>query len=88
LAAFGLEPDAPPVPESLGIWPDNWAAFSVFRRMLTQVQTGSMGGVTGLRYEALPFVMRICQVPRADQPDVMDCVQIMERHMLKLLREK
>lgn len=88
MAAFALQPQAPPTPESLGIWPDNWAAFNVFRRMLTQLQTSGMGGVTGLRYEALPFIFRICQVPPADEPDVMDGVQIMERHMLKLLNKK
>ena len=88
MAAFGLEPEQAPAPQVLGIWPCNWAAFNVFRRMLTQLNVGGKGGVVGLRYEALPFVMRMCQVPRADQPDVMDAVQYMERHMVKLLNKK
>jgi hypothetical protein len=88
LAAFGLEPSQPPEPDVHALWPDNWAAFNVFRRMLTQLNVGGMGGVVGLRYEALPIVLRVCQVPRADLPDVMDCIQLMERHMVRLLNEK
>ena len=56
--------------------------------MLTQLNVGGMGGVIGLRYESLPIVFRVCQVSRADQPEVMDCLQIMERHMVKTINQK
>jgi len=88
LAAFGLQPEQPLQVQQLGLWPENWQAFQVFRRMLTQLNVGAMGGVIGLRYEALPMVMRVCQVPRADLTEVMDCVQLMERHMVQLLADK
>lgn len=88
MAAFGLEPEQPLQHQTQGIWPDNWLAFNVFRRMLTQLNMGAMGGVIGLRYEALPIVLRACQVPRADLPEVLDSLQVMERHMVRLLNKK
>ena len=56
--------------------------------MLTQLNVAPSGSVIGMRYESLPFVMRMCEVKRADMPDVMDCLQLMERHMAKLLNKK
>ena len=88
MAALGLQPEQPLQVPQLGLWPENWAAFQVFRRMLTQLNVGGMGGVIGLRYEALPMVMRVCRVPRADLAEVMDCIQIMERHMVQLIADK
>ena len=41
------------------MWPENWPAFSLFRRLQTQWQVG-MNGRTGLRYEALyPLLDRL-----------------------------
>ena len=34
------------------------------------------------------MVMRVCRVPRADLAEVMDCIQIMERHMVQLIADK
>lgn len=56
--------------------------------MLTQLNMAPMGGVIGLRYEALPIVLRTCQIPRSELPEVMDCLQYMERHLVKLLNAK
>mgnify|MGYP000868665744 FL=1 len=69
------------------MWPENWQALHVFRRMLTQWQVGGMGGYVGLRYEALPVVMRVCDVKRSEWPEVVDCVQIMERKALQLMNK-
>ena len=74
-------------PTALPIWSENWGAFQVFRRMLTQLHMAPMGGVVGLRYEALPIILRACQIKRDDLPEVMDCLQYMERHMVKLLNQ-
>lgn len=57
-------------------------------RMTTQLNVSGMGGVIGLRYESLPFVMRVCGISRAEQAEVMDGLQIMERHLVKLINEK
>ena len=55
--------------------------------MTTQLITGGMGGVIGLRYEALPLVMRICGVSKKCEPEVLDAVRVMERRMVELLNQ-
>jgi hypothetical protein len=74
-------------PDVLCIWPDNWLPMQVFRRMLTQWNVGGLGGVVGLRYEALPVVLQACAVPRRDWGEVVDCLQVMERRALAMLNE-
>ena len=69
------------------IWPDNWAPLNVFRRLMTQWQPAGMGGFVGLRYESLAIILRVSAVPRSDWPDVVDCVQVMERRALELLNK-
>ena len=89
MAAFGLKPDSPLEAPQLGIWPENWPPLQVFSRMTTQLNVGPMGGIVGLRYEALPFVMQqICQVPPADLPQVSEAVILMERHMVQILQKR
>ena len=69
------------------VWPENWLALMVFRRMGTQWVVGGMGGVVGLRYEALPMVMKVAGVPRSEWQEVFDGVQTMERRALSLLNK-
>ena len=88
LTAFGVKTEKPPGRPVLEIWPENWAALQVFSRMTTQLIVGGMGGVIGLRYEALPLMLRICGVKRADEADVVNGVQVMEREMVQLLNQK
>ena len=88
MTAFGLQADALPEPHHLAVWSENWGALQVLRRMLTQLNMAPMGGVIGLRYEALPIVLRSCQIPRAELSELMDCLQYMERHLVKLLNAK
>lgn len=87
LAAFGVEVQEPLADQSHEVWPENWAPVQVFRRMCTQWAVGGMGGYVGLRYESLAIILRVSLVPRADWPEVVDCVQIMERHALQLLNK-
>ncbi len=88
MTAFGINPQGLDAPTEFPIWVENWNALQVFRRMLTQLHMAPMGGVIGLRYEALPIVLRACQIPRVDLPELMDCLQLMERHMVKLLNDR
>jgi hypothetical protein len=91
MAVFGLAPGAAEsyvaaVAEGdLGLWPENEATVTVFMAMNTQWQVGGMGGVLGLRYEALPTVLRLTQVPRADWPDVFSRLQVMEGEALRVM---
>jgi hypothetical protein len=58
---FGLEAaDA----EELGIWPENANAATVFEAMSTQWTAGFSGAI-GMRYEALPVVLRLIGIPAA-----------------------
>lgn len=59
----------------------------VFRFLSTQWTVG-FGGPTGLRYEVLPLALRINDVPRADWPDVIDGVRVLESEALRLWNEK
>lgn len=90
LAALGvqIEADAVPVGESLlDIWPDNDKPVKVFRRMLTQWAV-SMGGVVGLRYESLPIILEVCEVTQSERGEVIDCLQVMERHAVTLMNKE
>ncbi len=71
----------------LALWPDNVQAVHVFRRMLTQWNVAGFGGFVGLRYESMRIVLDVCGVEREQWPEVVDCVQLMERHALSLLNE-
>jgi hypothetical protein len=59
----------------------------VFAAAQTQWQV-SMSGVVGLRYEALPVLLECQGVPRDQWPEVMDCLQVMEREAIELWRSK
>lgn len=80
---MGFKPETPLEKPSCEIWPDNVKPFAVFRRALTQWCVGP-GGVIGLRYEALPFLLQVEAVPADDWPDVVSAVQVMEQEALRL----
>ena len=73
--------------QAVDVWPENWPAFDVFSRLGTQWSV-SMGGPTGLRYEAVyPLLDRL----HGDQDEWMqafDDLQVMERAALDVMREK
>lgn len=59
----------------------------VFSQCMTQWQVGP-AGLVGLRYEVLPFMLRLAGVPRARWPEVVADIQTLEIESLRLLREK
>ena len=63
------------------------AAVNTFAAMGTQWRTG-MGGATGLDYAALPAVLRLTGLPRAEWPDVFEGLRILEDEALKYFREE
>ena len=68
------------------VWPENAKTVEVFCRMATQWNRGAMSGkITGMRYEALPIVMRFAGVSRADWANVFTGVQEMERAALECI---
>lgn len=73
--------------EFVECWPDNWPIVQVFAGMLSQLNIGGMGGVIGLRYEALPLVFRMYDIKREDEQDIFDGLRVMERAAVKLLNK-
>lgn len=69
------------------MWPENVAPFNVFKAMATQWSVGINGSI-GLRMEALPFVLEMQEVPKADWPQVTQDVQVLERETLRLWRKQ
>lgn len=79
------EASGPPIE----IWPDNLATVNAFIAMSTQWRTGGMSGLpSGLDYAALPPVLRMTGIPRADWPDVFDGIRVMEDAALEVLRKQ
>ena len=74
-------------PKALGIWPENWDAFRVFEKMLTQWRVG-MAGATGMDYGVLPLVMGWCEIPEKQQKRVINVVQQMEGEALSFFSER
>ena len=60
--------------------------MQVFLAMQTQWRTG-MAGATGLDYAALPAVLRLTGLPRAQWPQVFDDLRDMEGEALTHFRE-
>lgn len=54
--------------------------------MRTQWNVGPAGPI-GLRYEALPTVMRLVAVPTTDRTRVFSDLQVMEAEALDVMRE-
>jgi hypothetical protein len=69
------------------VWPDNWLSVNTFAALSTQWRVGVSGPI-GLDYTAIPDVMRMTGVPRAEWPEVFDCIRVMEVAALRKLREK
>lgn len=69
------------------VWPDNIVPVNVFIAMGTQWRV-SMNGPTGLDYNALPGVMRLCGVPRAEWPEVFESIRVLEDAALGIMRKK
>ena len=86
LAAFGLVCVEEAPDRSIEVWPENWKTVEVFVSMMTQWQTAGMNGtLVGLRYEALPAVMRYCAVPVADRGEIFHNLRSMERAALEAI---
>ena len=68
------------------MWPENWPAFVLFARVQTQWNV-SMGGPTGLRYEAIyPLLDR--ETDTADEWQALfQDIQVLEGAALKQMAE-
>ncbi|HFQ9384013.1 DUF1799 domain-containing protein [Serratia marcescens] len=84
MAAFGFTPEDVKG-EQIDVLPDVWPVFEVFRAMATQWRTG-MGGVTGLDYNCLPWVMKLHGVD--DEATALTDIRVMEAAALATIHKK
>lgn len=87
LAAFGLRWEGEVPDNDCAVWPDNWPAVMVFKHMMTQWIMGFSGPV-GLRYEALPVVLRLLDLPRKEWSSLFPDVRLMESTALDCMHEQ
>jgi hypothetical protein len=73
--------------DPLAVWPDNIAAVNTFISMGTQWRTAGMSGLPiGLDYAALPAVLRMSAIPRAQWPEIFDSIRVMEDAALQTMQ--
>lgn len=65
----------------------HWPAVATVMRLYTQWHRGLDGRISGLRYEALPIVLRAQRLPPAQWPDIISDVQTIERELVRLAQE-
>lgn len=68
------------------VWPENWPPVLLFNALATQWRLTPMGQRAGLDYAAIPALLRLKGVPRADWPDLFDALQVIEREFLKAVQ--
>ena len=72
--------------QAVEVWPENWRVFVLFSRVQTQWNV-SMGGPTGLRYEAIyPLIDRDAQ-DTEDWQQLFEDLQILEGAALKQMSD-
>lgn len=86
-SALGLQNTGVVEPEVLEVWPEHWPAVRLFSAMGTQWSVG-MAGPTGLRYEAIPFILRMQGVAEDQWLEVFDGLRTMEAEALRYFAER
>jgi hypothetical protein len=86
---LGIEP--PPnygnrATDDFEVSPENWEAVQMFLRCQTQWRSAGMGGVFGLDYGAVAWLLRLYRV--RNQRAVLEDLQTMEAAVLEALAEK
>jgi hypothetical protein len=79
-------PDLPAAPdEDFGVWPENWTTIEMFLRVQTQWRT-SMGGVIGLDYAAVAWVLKLYGIE--DQRSLLEDLQVMEAAAMRVMNKQ
>lgn len=66
------------------VWPDVWPSFLVFQSAGTQWRT-SLGGVTGLDYSVLPWLMKVRGIE--NEATALNDIRIMESAALRVIHK-
>jgi hypothetical protein len=87
MRAAGFEPEDYEG-DVIEVWPENLPALQMFQRIGTRWVVAGMGGVTGLRWEAIyPLMDRLNLTPDAWDALLSD-LEVMERAALEVLNRK
>jgi hypothetical protein len=79
-------PDLPAAPdEDFGVSPENWPTVEMFLRVQTQWRT-SMGGVIGLDYAAVAWVLKLYGIE--DQRSLLEDLQVMEAAAMRVMNKQ
>ena len=70
------------------VWPDHWAPMKVMNAMATQWNVSQTGVAIGLRYEALPVVLDLLEVPKDERRALFGDLQVLEAEMRKAMKER
>ncbi|MEO6679501.1 MAG: DUF1799 domain-containing protein [Pseudomonas sp.] len=81
---FGLSPAD--FDEDVGVWPDNWPAFTLFNAMATQWRTGACGA-TGLDYTSVRDVAGYIGIKKKAISEIFHDLQVMEVEALAVMAE-
>lgn len=84
--ASGFSPDD--YEEDVDIWPENIHAVQFFDSLGHGAWSCGMNGISGLRYEALPFQFRMFGIKKRDWPEMFRLIQVMESAALEAMRSK
>ena len=71
----------------LELWAENLRTVDVFCALSSQWLIGP-AGIVGLRYEGIPFVLRMLGIPRADWIEIFHGLRIMETEVLEQVRNQ
>ncbi|MCM8599909.1 MAG: DUF1799 domain-containing protein [Candidatus Accumulibacter sp.] len=73
---------------AFGVWKENVLPLEVFLALQTQWAVGGMGGVIGLRYEALPAVLDLLQIKKRRRRDLFAALRVLEAETLRELSQR
>jgi hypothetical protein len=68
------------------VLPENWEAVTFFRRCQTQWRMAGMGGMVGLDYGAVAWLLRLYEV--GNERALLEDLQVMEAAVLEAMANK
>lgn len=81
-----LEGEPEPVKCDTEVLLGNFTTVQVFDDLMSQWNVG-MGGVVGLKYEAIPLVLKMHRIAAADEQDIFDGLRVMERAVVQQINK-
>lgn len=70
------------------VWPENLPALQMFQRIGTRWVFGAMGGVAGIRWEAVYPLMDRLNLPPAEWDALLSDLEIMEQAAMEVMNRK